>query len=533
MIKSSDTQLIRPVILSGGAGTRLWPVSRLAFPKQLLPIAADQSMLQVTALRATGPRFSAPVIVGDEEHRFFIRDQLERSNHTPSAIILEPDARNTGPAIGLAASWVSDNCGDDLMLVLPSDHVIRDEEGSVRPSKSDSGGNGGGLVTFGIVPESPNTGYGYIEVGDEDGEAKGVHSVARFVEKPSLDVARTYLQAGRFLWNSGMFLFRASVILDELARHAPQVASAVAEASRGFKRDGLFVRPGKESFASLVGISIDVAVMEKTSNAFVLPVDIGWSDVGSWSSLWEISEKDQHGNVVRGPVVALDSTDCLLRSEQERLIVAIGLKRLAVVVTADAILVTDLDRSQDVKAAVDLLRERGDETAVSASEVFRPWGSYQRTDRGDRFQTKRIVVKPGGRLSLQKHHHRSEHWVVVSGTAEVTIGDAVRLLQENEFDLHSRRHAPPPGQSRQGSAPPHRSAMRPISGRGRHHPDRGRIWPRVRLTAGLTSMLATRGLPALFCPRSIRAATPARSAGLTGRQTRSRPTARETWWSWR
>ena len=285
-------------------------------------------------------------------------------------------------------------------------------------------------MTFGIVPESPNTGYGYIEVGDAD--AKGGHRVARFVEKPSLDVARAYLKEGRFLWNSGMFLFRASVILDELARHAPQVASAVAEASRGFKRDGLFVRSGKETFASLVGVSIDVAVMEKTAKAFVLPVDIGWSDVGSWSSLWEISKKDEHGNVVRGPVVALDSTECLLRSEQERLIVAIGLKRLAVVVTADAILVTDLSRSQDVKAAVELLRERGDEAAVSASEVFRPWGSYQRIDRGDRFQTKRLVVKPGGRLSLQKHHHRSEHWVVVSGTAEVTIGDAVRLLQENE-----------------------------------------------------------------------------------------------------
>ena len=433
MNESLDAQLIRPVILSGGAGTRLWPVSRLAFPKQLLPIAADLSMLQVTALRTTGPRFSAPIIVGDEEHRFFIGDQLERSDLTPCAIILEPEARNTAPAIGLAASWVSENCGDDLLLVLPSDHVIRDEEGfRAAVERAIPAAMAGGLVTFGIVPESPNTGYGYIEVGDEDEDAKGVHSVARFVEKPSLDVARTYLEEGRFLWNSGMFLFRANVILDELARHAPQVASAVAEASRSFKRDGLFVRSGKETFASLVSVSIDVAVMEKTAKAFVLPVDIGWSDVGSWSSLWEISEKDEHGNVVRGPVVALDSTECLLRSEQERLVVAIGLKRLAVIVTADAILVTDLSRSQDVKAAVELLRERGDEAAVSASEVFRPWGSYQRIDRGDRFQTKRLVVKPGGRLSLQKHHHRSEHWVVVSGTAEVTIGDAVRLLQENE-----------------------------------------------------------------------------------------------------
>jgi mannose-1-phosphate guanylyltransferase/mannose-6-phosphate isomerase len=433
MNESSDAPLIRPVILSGGAGTRLWPVSRLAFPKQLLPIAADSSMLQVTALRTTGPLFSAPVVVGDEEHRFFIKDQLEQSDLSPSAIILEPDARNTAPAIGLAARWVRENCGDDLLLVLPSDHVIRDEKGFRSAVETAiPAAMAGGLVTFGIVPESPNTGYGYIEVGKEDEEAEGVHHVARFVEKPSLDVARTYLENGRFLWNSGMFLFRASVILDELALHAPQVASAVEEASRSFTPDGPFVRAGKETFASLASVSIDVAVMEKTANALVLPVDIGWSDVGSWSSLWDISEKDQQGNVVRGPVLALDSTDCLIRSEQEKLVVAIGLNRLAVVVTADAILVTELGRSQDVKAAVDLLRERGDESAVSASEVFRPWGSYQRTDRGDRFQTKRIVVKPGGRLSLQKHHHRSEHWVVVTGTAEVTIGDDVRLLQENE-----------------------------------------------------------------------------------------------------
>jgi len=256
--------------------------------------------------------------------------------------------------------------------------------------------------------------------------------VARFVEKPSPDLAREDFEAGRFLWNSGMFLFRASIILDELSLSAPDVASAVAEASRDFSIDGLFVRPGTQAFASSPNISIDFAVMEKTSNALVLPVDIGWSDVGSWSSLWDISAKDQHGNVVQGPVLALDSKDCLIRSEHEQLVVTVGLERMGVIVTRDAVLVTDLDRSQDVKIAVDILRERGDEAAVSASEVFRPWGSYQTTDRGDRFQTKRIVVKPGARLSLQKHHHRSEHWVVVSGTAEVTIGDDVRLLQENE-----------------------------------------------------------------------------------------------------
>ena len=429
----TSAQVVRPVILSGGAGTRLWPVSRLAFPKQLLPIAADQSMLQVTATRASGRGFSAPIVVGDEEHRFFIKDQLERCNLAPVAIILEPAARNTAPAIALAANWVIENGADELLLVLPSDQVIRrEDEFRAAIEKAIPVALAGGLVTFGIVPDSPHTGYGYIERGEESASDPGVHQVARFVEKPGPDLAREYVEAGRFLWNSGMFLFRASVILDQLSRHAPDVASAVADASRDFTRDDLFARPGSAAFSSSPSISIDFAVMEKTANAFVLPVDFGWSDVGSWSSLWDISPKDEQGNVVRGQVLALDSKDCLIRSEHDKLVVALGLEGLGVIVTRDAVLVTDLDRSQDVKTAVELLRERGDEAAVSASEVFRPWGSYQTTDRGDRFQTKRIVVKPGARLSLQKHHHRSEHWVVVSGTAEVTIGDQVRLLQENE-----------------------------------------------------------------------------------------------------
>lgn len=427
------TPLIRPVILSGGAGTRLWPVSRLAFPKQLLPIAADQSMLQVTALRASGPSFSSPIVVGDEGHRFYIQDQLARSNVSPAAIVLEPAARNTAAAIGLAASWVKQNHGDDLLLVLPSDHVILEpEKFRSAIARAAPVAMAGGLVTFGIVPDSPHTGYGYIELGDPSKIVLEVRQVARFVEKPGPALAQEYFESGQFLWNSGMFLFRTSAILEELGQQAPQVADAVAEASHGFTRDGMFARPDTPAFESAPSISIDFAVMEKTSNAFVLPVDMGWSDVGSWSSLWNISEKDQHGNVVQGPVLALDTNDCLIRSEHDKLVVTIGLEGIGVVVTRDAVLVSDLERSQDVKTAVDILRERGDEAAVSASEVFRPWGSYQTTDRGDRFQTKRIVVKPGARLSLQKHHHRSEHWVVVSGTAQVTIGDTVRLLQENE-----------------------------------------------------------------------------------------------------
>lgn len=433
MDEPSAVPLVRPVILSGGAGTRLWPVSRLAYPKQLLPIAAEESMLQVTALRATRPGFAPPIIVGDEEHRFFIKDQLERSGLTPSAIILEPQPRNTAPAIGLAAEWVLKHCGDDLLLVLPSDHVILDEPGfRASVERAVPAALAGGLVTFGIVPDTPNTGYGYIEVGTEAEGFEDVHRLAQFIEKPSVELARTYVETGKFLWNSGMFLFRASALLEELTRHAPDVARLVSAASSACTRDGLFVRPDKQAFESLVGISIDVAIMERTANAFVLPIDIGWSDVGSWSALWEISAKDAHGNVIRGPVVALDSSDCLLRSEQEQLIVGIGLRQLVVVVTRDAVLVAELDRAQQVKTAVDMLRERGDAAAVSSSEVFRPWGSYQTIDWGDRFRTKRIIVKPGGRLSLQKHQHRSEHWVIVSGTAEVTVGNEVRLLQENE-----------------------------------------------------------------------------------------------------
>ncbi len=425
---------VRPIILSGGAGTRLWPVSRLGFPKQLLPIAADLTMLQVTGSRVAGPSFAAPIVVGDEEHRFFIKDQFERINLIPAAIILEPLGRNTAPAIALAANLVRDQIGDELLLVLPSDHVIRNEDAFLAAVEAACPiAAAGGLVTFGIVPDSPHSGYGYIELGAETDASSGVHRVARFVEKPSPELARDYLAAGRFLWNSGMFLFRASAILDEMALYAPDVAAAVAEASRDTTLDGVFARPSSQEFASSPNISVDFAVMERTANAFVVPVDIGWSDVGSWSSLWDISGKDADGNVLQGPVLALDSKDCLIRSDHDKLVVALGLERIGVVVTRDAVLVTDLARSQDVKIAVDILRERGNEAAISASEVFRPWGSYQTTDRGDRFQTKRIVVKPGARLSLQKHHHRSEHWVVVSGTAEVTIGDEVRLLQENKL----------------------------------------------------------------------------------------------------
>ncbi|MBA3576963.1 MAG: mannose-1-phosphate guanylyltransferase/mannose-6-phosphate isomerase [Sphingomonas sp.] len=424
---------IRPVLLSGGAGTRLWPVSRLAFPKQLLPIADNQTMLQATAGRVAGAGFLDMLVVGDEEHRFFIEDQLALSGLTPAAILLEPEGRNTAAAIALAANWVTTQGQDDLLLVLPSDHVIRDVEAfraavqAARPAAEQ-----GGLVTFGIRPDRPHTGYGYIEVGDEGSTLQGIPRVAAFVEKPSVELAREYIAGGRFLWNSGMFLYRASAILEELERYEPEIAAAVAQASQESSADGSFVRPGARAFASSPSISIDFAVMEKTAKAFVIPVDIGWSDVGSWEALWDIGPKDADENVLQGPVISLDSKGCLVRSEHGAVVVALGLRNIGVVATRDAILVTDMACSQEVKQAVELLREQGHETATSAVEVFRPWGSYQTTDKGERFQTKRIVVKPGASLSLQKHHHRSEHWIVVKGTAEVTIGDEVRLLQENE-----------------------------------------------------------------------------------------------------
>lgn len=427
------SELVRPVILCGGAGTRLWPVSRLAFPKQLLPIAHDKSMLQVTASRVSGSGFAAPIIVGDEEHRFFVLEQLGSNGDPPASVILEPAARSTAPAIGIAASWIMENCGDELMLVLPSDHVISDEANFLSAvTRAIPTAKAGGLVTFGIVPDRANTGYGYIELGEEHFEEGGVQKIVRFVEKPDSEQAQKYYESNRYMWNSGMFLFRASVILDELSQHAPEVAKSVNEAATEFENDGLFVRPGTIAFDRCPKISIDFAVMEATSNAFVLPVDIGWSDVGSWSSLWDISDKDPSGNVVQGRALTLETNDCLIRSDDDEIVVTIGVNRLGIIVSRDAVLVTDLDRSQEVKAAVDMLRKQGDDAVFSATEVFRPWGSYQTTDKGDRFQTKRIVVKPGARLSLQKHHHRSEHWVVVSGTAEVTVGDDVRLLQENE-----------------------------------------------------------------------------------------------------
>jgi mannose-1-phosphate guanylyltransferase/mannose-6-phosphate isomerase len=405
----------------------------LAFPKQLLPIVTEQTMLQATARRAATSQFSEPLIVTEEDHRFLVKSQLADVGIAPADIILEPEGRNTAAAIALAAQWLTGSGSDELMLVMPSDHLVADVE-KLREAvlQAAPSAREGALVTFGIRPNSPHTGYGYIETGAPVSGSGGILAVTRFVEKPTREVALSFIKSGRFFWNAGIFLFKASRYLAELEVHAPEVASAVEAAMRHSARDGAFLRPDATAFTASPNISVDYAVMEKTGQALVCPLDVGWSDVGSWAALWEASVKDEAGNAVSGNVVTLDSRNSILRSDAGAIVAAIGIEDLAVIVTRDAVLVAPLDRAEDVKAVVKSLQEAGHESVSTPAQVFRPWGSYERMDSGERFQTKRIVVNPGASLSLQKHQHRSEHWIVVTGTAEVTVGSETQLLQENE-----------------------------------------------------------------------------------------------------
>ena len=418
---------LQPVLLSGGSGTRLWPLSREAYPKQFLPLAGDATMLQATWRRVAALTDAAPIVVAGEDHRFLVAEQLRQIGAPTPAILLEPVGRNTAPAIAAAALQAMANGEDPLLLVLPSDHVVRDEaafHAAVRaamPAAAD-----GMLVTFGIVPTAAETGFGYIQAAPGD----GVRPVVRFVEKPDAATAHAYLQAGGYYWNSGMFLLRASRYLDELQRFRPDIVATVRAAFAAASRDGDFIRLDKAAFAACPSDSIDYAVMEKTDAAGVLPVEIGWNDVGSWAALWEVSEQDADGNAHHGDVIAIDSRNSYAYAR--RLVALVGVEDLVVVETDDAVLVARKDKVQQVKDVVARLKADARTQAVLHREVHRPWGSYDSVDMGDGFQVKRIRVKPGARLSLQSHARRAEHWVVVRGIARVTRDNDVFDLYPNQ-----------------------------------------------------------------------------------------------------
>ncbi|MCS3808258.1 mannose-1-phosphate guanylyltransferase/mannose-6-phosphate isomerase [Xanthomonas sp. 4461] len=418
---------VLPIILSGGSGTRLWPLSRESYPKQFLPLVGDKSMLQATWLRSAPVAGHSPIVVANEEHRFMAAEQLQQLGVKPSAILLEPKGRNTAPAIAVAALEATRDGTDPLLLVLPSDHVIRDEAAfQAAVTVAAAAAEQGKLVTFGIKPTAPETGYGYIKAG----AGTGATAVERFVEKPDLATAQGYLASGEYYWNSGMFLFRASRYLEELRKFHPAIADACQKAWENGKRDADFTRLDKDAFAASPSDSIDYAVMEKTADAVVVPLDAGWNDVGSWSSLLDVSEQDAHGNAHHGDVIQVDCRNTYAYGS--RLIAMVGLEDVVVVETPDAVLVGHRDRIQEVKDVVGQIKTAGRSEATWHRKVYRPWGAYDSIDMGQRHQVKRITVKPGAVLSLQMHHHRAEHWIVVSGTAEVTRGDEVLLLTENQ-----------------------------------------------------------------------------------------------------
>jgi len=418
--------MIIPVILSGGSGTRLWPLSRASYPKQLLSLIGDHSMIQDTVLRLQQyPDIAAPVIVCNDAQRFHVAEQMQAIGINDAAIVLEPVARNTAPAIALAALEVQELAKDALMLVLPADHVIRDQDAFYQAiDKAAERAQQGSLMTFGVVPDRPETGYGYIQ-GDAEGK------ISRFLEKPDQATAESLLAAGDYFWNSGMFLFTANAYLQELGRFNPAMLTACQDAWKGSSRDLDFIRINTEAFSASPSDSIDYAVMEHTADAGVVPLDAGWNDVGSWQSLLEIGEGDADGNVIHGDVLTYESKNNLIHAGS-RMVSTIGLQDHVVVETADAVLVAPAERSQDVKKIVEQLKAQGRDETDNHQQVFRPWGSYQTIDMSERFQVKRISVKPGRKLSLQMHHHRAEHWIVVNGTAEITCGEEVSLLSENQ-----------------------------------------------------------------------------------------------------
>jgi mannose-1-phosphate guanylyltransferase / mannose-6-phosphate isomerase len=424
---------IHPVILSGGAGTRLWPLSRASYPKQLLKLSSQRTMLQDTVARGLiDVGFAAPLLVCNEDHRFLVDDQLQQIGIKPQAILLEPKARNTGPAIAAAALWLLSRDPDALMLVQPSDHVIASPADFHRAvMRGVAAAQEGRLVTFGIKPVRPDTGYGYIQSGEALSGGDGVFDVDRFVEKPDRETAQRFVDSGAFFWNSGIFLLSARAYLGELSRINPAMLEACERAVRDGQEDLAFFRLSAEPFGEAPSLSIDHAVMEHTSRAAVVPVDMAWSDVGSWPALRDIATADSDGNVLQGDVLAERMTNSYIRSEG-RLVAAVGLDNVVVVATDDAVLVADADSAAEVSGIVAKLRGQNRSESQQHVTCHRPWGHYRSVDAGDRFQVKRITVKPGAKLSLQKHYHRAEHWVVVHGTAMVQRGEERMLVRENE-----------------------------------------------------------------------------------------------------
>jgi len=423
---------IYPVILSGGSGTRLWPMSRSAYPKQLLPLLSNHSLLQESVHRVMAAGlFQAPLIVANDDHRFIIAEQLRQIGLTPKAIMLEPAIRNTAPAAAAAAIWLQQLDPDALMLVMPSDHSIADSAAFLAAVRTGAAlAAGGRLVTFGITADRPETGYGYIKQGDA--LRGGGFTVEAFVEKPDRARAEAYIASGDYSWNSGIFLFPAGLYLEELTRHFPETVEAVRASVTDAKRDLDFVRLDAAGFQRAASESIDYAVMERTDKAALVPVSMGWSDVGAWDALWSVSPKqDDDQNVTLGDVVAVECENSYFRTE-ERLLAALGVKDLVVVATADAVLVAPMNRAQDIKKLVDQLKRDKRPELTHLATVHRPWGTYRSIHEGDRVQVKHIMVKPGAKLSLQMHHHRAEHWVVVSGTAKVVRGDEEIMLSENQ-----------------------------------------------------------------------------------------------------